>query len=102
MRFLVVSKQKYMVPPEVQLALFDGSLAWLKKYKANGKLEHGWGFAGMPAGAGVVNVNSLEELSQISNELPLNAAAEIEIYPLIDIEEQINNAKKALSSMVKK
>lgn len=53
MRFLVIVNQKYMVPPEVQLGLFDGSIAWLRKYSASKKIEQSWGFAGMPGGAGV-------------------------------------------------
>jgi hypothetical protein len=102
MRFLVTVNQKYMIPPEVQLGLLDGSIAWEKKYVVSKKLEQSWGFVGMPGGGGVLNVNSLEELNQIIAELPLGAVSQTEIKPIMDMEEAINQAKKALMSMVKK
>ena len=102
MRFLVTLKQRYMVPPEVLVGLFDGAIAWSKKYAATKKIEQSWGFAGMPAGGGVLNVNSAEELNQIITELPLSAASDIEILPIMDMEEAINQAKKSLMAMLKK
>jgi muconolactone delta-isomerase len=102
MRFLVTLNQKYMVPPEVQIGLMDGSIAWAKKYTASKKLEQSWGCAGMPAGGGVLNVNSIEELNQIIAELPLGAVSETEIRPIMGMEEAINQAKKALMAIVKK
>ena len=102
MRFLVMLNQKYMVPPEVQVGLMDGSIAWARKYTASKKIEQSWGFAGMPAGGGVLDVNSIEELNQIMAELPLGAVSETEIRPIMDMEEAINQAKKAMMSMVKK
>ena len=102
MRFLVTLNQKYMVPPEVQLGLLDGSIAWAKKYTASKKLEQSWGFVGLPGGGGVLNVNSLEELNQMMVELPLGAVSQTEIRPIMDMEEAINQTKKALVLMVKK
>ena len=96
MRFLVTLKQKYMVPPEVQVGLLDGSIAWIKRYTASKKMEQSWAFAGTPGGGGVLNVNSAEELNQIMAELPLGAVGEIEIQPIIDVEEAMTQAKKAI------
>jgi muconolactone delta-isomerase len=102
MRFLVITKQKYMVPPEVQLGLIDGSLAWSKRYSASKKLEQAWGFAGIPGGGGIADVGSLEELNQIMAENPLAAIAETEIVPLVNLEESLTLAKKVLETLVKK
>jgi muconolactone delta-isomerase len=56
----------------------------------------------MQAGGGIANVDSLEELNRILTELPLAAVAEIEIYPLVGLEESLTLAKKALQAMVNK
>ena len=101
MRFLITANQKYMVPPEVQIGLLDGSVSWAKKYTANKKIEQSWSFVGLPGGCGILNVSSLEELNQIVAEFPLGAITQTEIRPIMDFEEGINQAKKAIMSMVK-
>lgn len=39
MRFLVIAKSKQPVPPEAALGLFEASVGWVNKHKANGKME---------------------------------------------------------------
>jgi muconolactone delta-isomerase len=102
MRFLISMKQKYMVPPEVQLGIIVGALAWSKRYSASNKLEQSWGFAGLQGGGGIANVGSLEELNQMMAELPTTAVSETEIVPLVNLEESLTQAIKALETMVKK
>ena len=65
MRFLVVSKSKHPMPPEMAQGFADAMSAWANKYTASKKLEQVWAFAGLPAGGGIANVNSFEELDAI-------------------------------------
>ena len=102
MRFLVVAKQKNPPPPDMALGLFDAFAAWVKKYSDNKKAEQIWGFAGHPAGGGILNVESFDELDAIMSEWPLNPFSETEVYPLIDIQTTIDHTKQAILAMMPK
>jgi muconolactone delta-isomerase len=92
MKFLIVSKNKHLTSPEVASDLFDATLAWARKYER--KLDQIWGFAGLQAGGGVVDVESLEELDAILAEFPLGPFGETEVYPLVDIEGSFQRKKQ--------
>ncbi|MBI4288438.1 MAG: hypothetical protein HY671_08440 [Chloroflexi bacterium] len=102
MRFLVVAKSKSPFPPEMALGLFDAFGAWAKKYTGNKKAEQLWGFAGLPAGGGILNVESFDELDAIMSEWPIGPFADTEVYPLVDIQTSIQHTKKAILAMTPK
>ncbi len=60
MKFLVISKPKHMVPPEVMVGLIDAINPWVARFA--GKIEQTLGFAGIQGGCGILNVDSLDEL----------------------------------------
>ncbi len=103
MRFLIVSKNKYMTPPEVMPSLIDATLAWAHKYE--GQIEQIWSlvgqlwsFAGRQAEEGVANVESLEELNAILAEFPLSSFSETEVYPLVDLVASFQQQKETSQS----
>ena len=100
MRFLIVNKGKDPLPPEKGVGMLDALEAWGKRYSAAGKLEQTWGFAGIRGGAGILDVDSLEELDEIVSANPLVPFSETEIYPLLDMHEVIAHGKHAMESMM--
>lgn len=84
MRFLIISWSVHPMPPEAVPSLIDASIAWKRKYE--GKIEIIFGFAGTKAGGGIANVDSHEELDKLMAEYPMLPFAEVEIYPLVDLE----------------
>jgi muconolactone delta-isomerase len=99
MRFLVVTNSKMPFPPEMAQALVDAVEVWANKYKASGKLEQIWGFAGLQGGGGIANVNSLEELDAIMTEFPIAPFSDIAVYGLVDFEATIGTWKQAVQAM---
>lgn len=97
MRFLVITKSKHLVPPEVSAGLIDAIGPWRNKYAA--KFEQIWGFAGIQGGGGIANVNSLEELDTLMVEFPFQAVSDIEIIPLVDLDGALQRAKQAIEAM---
>ncbi len=97
MKFLIISKNKYMTPPEVVPSLTDATLEWARKYEK--QIEQLWAFAGQQAGGGIADVESLEELNTIIGEFPLCSFSEMEVYPLIDLVVSLQQQKENLQSI---
>jgi muconolactone delta-isomerase len=97
MRFLVISKSKHLLPPEVSAGLIDAMGPWRSKYAD--KLEQVWGFAGVQGGGGIVNVSSLEELDALMAEFPMQATSDIQIIPLVDLDSALRHAKQAVAAV---
>ncbi len=104
MKFLIISKNKYMTPPEMVPSLIDATLAWAHKYE--GQIEQIWSltgqlwsFAGRQAEEGVANVESLEELDTILAESPLGPFLEIEVCPLVDLDVSLQRQKETLQTI---
>ena len=94
MKFVVISKQKHMTPPEMVIPLLDAFLAYIDKYTESGHFEDVWGFAGMQAGGATINVASHEELDAILAELPIGPFLEHEVYPVADLRESLRRGKQ--------
>lgn len=99
MRFLVVTESKMPIPPEMALALMEATEGWVGKYKASGKMEQVWGFAGLQGGGGIANVESLDELDAIMKEFPVAPFSDIEIRGLVDFEANMRAVKQAIQAM---
>ena len=97
MKFLVISKPKHLVPPEVLIGVIDGMGPWQSKYAGN--IEQVWGFAGIAGGGGIINVNSLEELDAVMAELPVAPLSDVEIFPLVDLAGALQRTKQAIQAM---
>ena len=99
MKFLVISKPKYPVPPERVIPLIDAFMAYIDKYEASGQLEMSWSYAGTDSGGGIANVDSLEELDAIMQEYPFGPFSEVEIIPLTDVKTSIQRTKEYAQMM---
>ncbi len=97
MKFLITSKPRHMVPPELVNTLIDAMGTWRAKYAGN--LEQVWGFAGIPGGGGINNVDSLEELDAMMAEFPFGPFSDIEILPLVDLDVALQRTKQAAQAM---
>lgn len=95
MKFLMIGKLRHPIPPDIAMGLFDDMAAWSKKYTASQQMQETWGFAGLYAGGGILEVKSLEELDSIMTEYPFGPFSDIEIYGLTDLAAAIERAKKA-------
>jgi len=51
MRFLVVTKGRDPLPPEMAIGMLRMFQGWLAEHRGSGKLEQAWSFAGQPGGA---------------------------------------------------
>jgi muconolactone delta-isomerase len=99
MRFLVVTKQSTPPPPEIVISLLDGLSAWAKTHQDQGRIEQTWAFAGLPAGGGIFNVASLEELDTAMASFPFAPFSTIDIYPLIELEPSLETQRQAIRAM---
>ena len=99
MRFLITTKSKQPLPPEMAMGLLDAMSAWAQKYTANGKFEQIWGFAGAKGGGGVLKVDSLEEVDAIMAEFPFGQFSDIEVNGLVDVDTTLKNIKQAIQTM---
>jgi muconolactone delta-isomerase len=96
MKFLVITKAKHFVPPEVLSQLIDAMEPWVNRNA--GKIEQTWGFAGIAGGGGILTVDSLEELDAVMMEFPLGPVSDIEIIPLVDLADSIKRMKEVMAS----
>ncbi len=97
MKYLIISRNRHPVPPDVAATLFDAALAW--KQKCQSKIKEIFAFAGMQAGGGIAEAQSHEELDSIMAEFPLGPFGETEIYPLVDVERAWEVRKKMAKAM---
>ncbi len=101
MRFLIVTKSKFPFPPGMAAPLFDAMASWVDTYTKSGKMEQVWGFAGLPGGGGILNVDSFEELDSIMTNMPFGPFSEIEVYGLADVRQALATGKRAAEMMTK-
>jgi muconolactone delta-isomerase len=97
MKFLVVTVGRFPVPPEAALGLMEAMKGWVERY--DGKMDALWGFAGMPGGCGIVNVDTADELDEIMTSFPFAQLSEIQIYPLADLRKSLDRATEAFQAM---
>ncbi len=99
MKFLIISKPTYPVPPEIGPTLVDAMHGWLKQHTASGKIESTWAFAGMGGGGGILTVNSLDELDAIMGGFPFGPFSDVQVFPLANLEESLQRLKQTMLAM---
>ncbi|MCL5735168.1 MAG: muconolactone Delta-isomerase family protein [Actinobacteria bacterium] len=101
MRFLIIVKNKFPLPPDAAAAIFDAMIGWIDGNTKNGKMEQAWGFAGVQAGGGILSVESLQELDAIMTEMPFGPFSKVEVHGLTDAKEALTHGKEVVSMMTK-
>jgi muconolactone delta-isomerase len=100
MKFVVISSLKHPVPPEMVIPLIDAFLAYISKYTESGHIEDSWAFAGTDKGGATFNADSLEELDAIIAEYPFGPFSEVEIYPVVNLQESLQRAKQVAQTLM--
>lgn len=100
MKFVILSKQKHMIPPERAIPIIDAFLAYIKKYTESGHFKDVWTFAGRGGGGAVVVVDSLEELDGMVAEYPFGPFSDIEVYPVVDTAESMQRTKAMIQAQM--
>ena len=98
MKFVVHTKIKHLVPPEVTLKLINAVEPWQKQW--GGKIEQTWSFAGIQGGGGILNVESLEELDAVMGSFPLLGVSDVEILPIVELGVALKRSKKVLEASI--
>ena len=98
MRFVVSTKLRHLVPPEVSIKLLNAMAPWQKQW--GGKIEQVWSFAGIQGGGGILNVESLEELDAVMSSFPLLGISDVEVLPIVDLDDSLKRSLKVLEARV--
>jgi muconolactone delta-isomerase len=72
---------------------------WSDTHRKSGKAEQIWGFAGLPGGGGILNVDSNEELDAIMSSFPFANWSDTQIYPIVDIDNTLAMFRNMLAQM---
>jgi len=100
MRFLVVTKSREAMPPDMALPMMRMMEAWVAEHRASGKMEHVWSFAGYAGGGGIMNVDTHEELDKIMSGFPFSQHSDIEVYALADLDISLSDSIERIESMM--
>ena len=99
MKFLVVTRMNdsfLMVPPEMQMQLLEGTVAFIEKHRKAGNCKDIHNMPGMKGSASIWEVQSAEEGNQFFLESPLYPFSSVEMHVLSDFDAHIEAQKEAL------
>ena len=99
MKFLVITIQKQPPPPEILPALTEAMVQWVAEAKKSGKMEALYSIAGQPGGLGIGNVDSLEELDDMVQGIPMNPFSSVQVFPLSDIDHAMATMREQVKKM---
>jgi muconolactone delta-isomerase len=94
MKFVINSKPRFQVPPEMILPLIDAFSAFVSKYTESGNIQESWSFAGTQGGGALIEVDSHEQLDAINAENPFAPFSDIEVHAVVDMLESIEGFKQ--------
>jgi hypothetical protein len=96
MRFLLVSRPAFPIPPDQFPVLVEGFRAWWDRY--HDRWEGGF-FAGGPGGGGVATVADEVEYHRMMAEWPFTPFSQLESYPLVDVETALDMWQEIMQAM---
>ena len=101
MKFLAVAKLREVppVPPEQFLKIVLEDFQTIKQYQEEGKTEVGYVLAGLKGFMVVLDVESGAELNGLLAKLSLFTVLDIEIYPLMTVDEALTQVKQSLKAI---
>ncbi len=99
MRFLVTTKYSHPVPADQFPILQPAMQEWADTYRKSGQVEQIWAFAGINGGGAILNVDSLEELSDIMAVFPMGDWTDIQVYGLSDFDHMLGTGRRMLEEM---
>lgn len=78
--------------------LIDAMQGWRSRYAS--KFDQIWAFAGIQGGGGILNVDTIEEMDAVMREFPFLPVSDVEIIPLVDIDNALAGAKGQIQQMM--
>jgi hypothetical protein len=84
MRFMVVIRPQFPIPPEMLPGMIESFRAWWERYRD--RWESAGFYAGQPGGGGVCNVSDEVEYNRMIMEWPFTPFSQIESHPLIEMD----------------
>lgn len=100
MRFLVVTKSRESMPPDMALPMMKMMQAWVAEHTASGKMQEVWSFAGTTGGGGIMEVDSHEEFDAMMGGFPFGQHSTIEVYALADLNAALSDSVERIESIV--
>jgi hypothetical protein len=86
MKYLVLSRRKdafLMVPQEQRIAIWEGTVAYIRKYKRSGKCKEIYMDGDLQGSASIWESNSEAEVTRFILDNPMAPFMNIEIRPVI-------------------
>jgi len=100
MKFLVVTKSRQAMPPEMALPALQGMKKWVAENRASGKIVDAWAFAGTIGGGGIFDVDSAEKLDAIMTKFPFAPFSSVELHPLTSLEDSLDRAEANITEIM--
>lgn len=97
MRFMMVCRPQFPLPPDMLPALVDGFAAWWDRYKD--RWESAGFFAGEGGGGGICRVADEAEFHRMMMEWPLTAFSQIDSRALIDMDDALKQWQDMVAAM---
>ncbi len=96
LRFLVVCNLNSHLTANMAARVIEATEQWVHDNLQKGRIEQLWGFAGQPAGGGIIRTESFEELEAIMARFPPGPFCHTKIYALHDIRQLATQAKQVI------
>jgi hypothetical protein len=98
MRFAIIARAKFPIPPEQLGMVTDGFAAWRERHRD--RMEVFEFLVGGNGGFGIVNADDVETLNQMMTENPLFAFSEVEVWPTINGDVALKQWRETLAQMM--
>jgi len=92
----------YTLPPEQQKELNTGAMAFIDKFRKEGKCKEIYNVPGLNMSVSIWEIESAEELDQLFLEFPMFSFMDFDIYTLSDFDANIKGTNELLERMIVK
>ena len=98
MRFAVIVRPKFPIPPEQVGMVIEGFAQWRERYRDHFEVFEF--FAGQGGGFGIVDFPDAESFNQMMFENPVNFFADVEVHPTLDGDVGIKQWRETTARMM--
>jgi muconolactone delta-isomerase len=94
LRFLVLCALESPLTEGMANSVIEATEQWVEENVLSGRIEQLWGFAGQPAGGGIVRVESFDELEAMMARFPPGPFCHTKIFALHDVRQLATQARR--------
>ena len=98
MRYAVIVRPKFKIPPEQVGMVIEGFAQWRERYRDHFEVFEF--FAGGGGGFGIVDFDDAESFNRMMFENPINWFADIEVHPTIAGDIALGQWREAAAQMM--